>query len=149
MTTDDPVLEGLKSLMMDYPLDEGIPKGQPSFGPLPKKPFVEVVVKESPNAPPPPSAVAMLYRAADLIEQRGAERDKPGGERTMADCVQAFWVIFGKGILARGHMTETEGWEFMSILKKVRSAGGGYKEDDYADDIAYAALAAESEAQQH
>jgi hypothetical protein len=34
----------------------------------------------------------------------------------------------------------------MSLLKKVRGSQGQYREDDYIDDVAYAALAAESEA---
>lgn len=91
-----------------------------------------------------PNAVDYLERAADEMADRAASRDKPDGERSMATAVQAFWTIYGQAIIDRGHMTETEGWEFMSLLKKVRGSQGEYREDDYTDDVAYAALAAES-----
>ena len=84
-----------------------------------------------------------LRKAADLIEQRGVQRDTPEGERSMARAVSAFNAIFGH------HLTETEGWEFMCLLKKARKAYGVYTADDYEDDIAYAALAAESESTKH
>jgi len=90
------------------------------------------------------SAGAILRQAADTIEQRGNERDQEGGERSMGRAVRAFWALYGEAILGRGYMTETEGWEFMSLLKKSRSAGGAYNPDDYLDDISYCALAAES-----
>lgn len=90
------------------------------------------------------NATDILRTAADTIEQRGKERDQPTGERSMARTVKAFWALYGDGILARGHMTEVEGWEFMSILKKARKAGGKHQPDDYLDDVAYCALSAEA-----
>lgn len=90
-------------------------------------------------------AAKILRTAAEIIEERGKARDKPDGERSMAAAVEAFWAIYGKGIIARTYMTETEGWEFMSILKKARKAGGVFHADDYVDDVSYAALSAESE----
>lgn len=91
-------------------------------------------------------AVDILRTAANTIDNRGKERDQPDGERSMRRAVEAFWTLYGIGILERGMMTETEGWEFMSILKKARKAGGAYREDDYLDDVAYCALSAECEA---
>ena len=76
--------------------------------------------------------------AAEQMEDRAASRDQEDGERSMARAVAAFNTIYGR------NLTETEGWQFMSILKKARGAVGAYREDDYVDDIAYAALAAES-----
>ncbi len=90
------------------------------------------------------SAVDILHRAADLIEERAKQRDRPNGEKSMATTVKAFWDIHGEAILRRGHMTEVEGWHFMELLKMVRSAYGIYVPDDYDDKVAYAALAAES-----
>lgn len=90
------------------------------------------------------TAEGYLQAAAAEMRDRAASRDQPTGERSMGRAVEAFWVIYGPGILARGYMTETEGWEFMSILKKVRGSQGQWREDDYTDDVAYAALAAES-----
>jgi hypothetical protein len=94
------------------------------------------------------SAPAILKKAAALIEQRGVERDKPQGERTMGATVAAFWALHGESILRTGSLTETQGWEFMELLKMARSAGGCYKADDYEDKVAYAALAAESAARE-
>lgn len=87
-----------------------------------------------------PSATAILRRAADLIDERAHERDRPGGERSMAATVAAFNAIYG------ADLSETQGWVFMALLKMARSAGGAYKADDYEDLTAYSALAAESAA---
>jgi len=83
------------------------------------------------------SAEHYLSRAADEMRDRAAARDQPGGERSMAACVAAFNALYGLG------MTETQGWQFMSLLKKARGSRGDYREDDYTDDVAYASLAAE------
>lgn len=84
------------------------------------------------------AASNMLRSAADLIEQRGAQRDRPGGEKTMAATINAFNAIYGTSL------TEVQGWHLMELLKMVRSAYGVYVEDDYLDKIAYAALAGEA-----
>lgn len=78
-----------------------------------------------------------LLQAMEEMADRAASRDT-GAERSMAAAVEAFNAIYGHGL------SETEGWQFMSLLKKSRGAGGSYREDDYTDDVAYAALAAES-----
>jgi hypothetical protein len=84
------------------------------------------------------SATDILRHAADLIEQRGKQRDSENGERSMGKTVAAFNAIYGT------ELTETQGWHFMELLKMVRSAYGEYVADDYEDKVAYAALAAES-----
>ncbi len=83
----------------------------------------------------------ILIKAAETIKQRGVQRDLPDGERSMARCVAAFNSLYGKDL------TETEGWNFMSILKLSRAAGRPYCEDDMLDCAAYAALAAESKSE--
>lgn len=78
-----------------------------------------------------------LQAAADEMADRAAGRDTQDGERSMARAVSAFNALYDQAL------TVTEGWQFMSLLKKARGAQGAYREDDYVDDIAYAALAAE------
>lgn len=79
-----------------------------------------------------------LESAASEMADRAASRDTEDGERSMARAVTAFNALYGHDL------SETEGWQFMSILKKSRSAEGAYREDDHTDDVAYAALAAEA-----
>jgi hypothetical protein len=79
-----------------------------------------------------------LEAAASEMADRAASRDMDSGERSMARAVAAFNTLYGHAL------SETEGWQFMSLLKKSRSAEGAYREDDHTDDVAYAALAAES-----
>lgn len=85
-------------------------------------------------------AVETLRRAADLIEQRGKQRDSDTGERSMARTVGAFNAVYGT------NLTETQGWHFMELLKMARSSQGAHVADDFDDKVAYAALAAECEA---
>lgn len=84
------------------------------------------------------SAVDILRKAASLIEERAAQRDRPDGEKSMLSTVAAFNVIYGT------ELTEVQGWHFMELLKMVRSAYGIYVKDDFDDKVAYAALAAEA-----
>lgn len=56
----------------------------------------------------------------------------------MARAVDTFNCLFGQDL------TETQGWQFMQILKISRSANGQLNLDDYVDGSAYSALAAES-----
>lgn len=71
------------------------------------------------------------------IANRGEARDKQG-ERSMKATVDAFNALTGN------QLSETDGWQFMMLLKYARSQGGRYHEDDYIDLIGYALLAAES-----
>lgn len=79
-----------------------------------------------------------LNQANRQLMERASQRDSPDGERSMRRCVAAFNALYGTDL------TETQGWQFMSLLKKARAAQGAYREDDYVDDAAYAALAGES-----
>jgi hypothetical protein len=87
-------------------------------------------------------AVSILVDAADAISHRAAQRDQPDGERSMGRCVQAFNALFGTTL------TETQGWQFMALLKIARSTGGALHMDDHTDHAAYAALAGECAARQ-
>ena len=86
------------------------------------------------------AAKDILNNAAAEMQDRAASRDTPEGERSMGRCVKAFNAMFGT------ELTETQGWQFMELLKMARSAGGAFRLDDFTDGVAYAALAGESEA---
>jgi len=87
-------------------------------------------------------ADTILQSAAITIQLRAKERDNSNGERSMAKTVDAFNALFGH------QLTETQGWQFMELLKIARSAGGNYRRDDFLDGAAYAALAGESAAKE-
>lgn len=82
------------------------------------------------------SAVSILEQAQDCIGDRAAERDRES-ERSMRATIEAFNAMYGT------KLTEQHGWMFMVFLKASRAHGGAYKEDDYIDMSAYAALAGE------
>lgn len=78
-------------------------------------------------------------QAAAEMKDRAASRDCDG-ERSMERTVKAFNAMFGKDL------TTVQGWQFMELLKMARSVGGAYREDDFVDGVAYAALAGEAAA---
>lgn len=80
----------------------------------------------------------ILEQAAAEMQDRAATYDAPEGERSMAKTVAAFNVITGHTL------TEQQGWQFMELLKIVRSNQGGYRADSFVDGAAYAALAGEA-----
>lgn len=93
----------------------------------------------------PVTAPAILRTAADIIEGRGAKRDR-AGERSMARTVGAFNRLTGRDL------SESDGWMFMVLLKLAREQHG-HDPDNAIDAAAYCALhgecaAAEREAWQ-
>lgn len=84
-------------------------------------------------------APEFLRRAAEIMDERGKQYDKPEGERSMGKCVDAFNTITGHTL------TEAEGWLLLQILKDVRQwQRPGFHQDSAEDCIAYAALKAEA-----
>lgn len=81
-------------------------------------------------------AADLLLRARETMLERSVERDTEK-ERAMAKTVAMFNAQFGT------NMTEYQGWMFMLSLKLARAEGGSFREDDYLDAAAYAALAGE------
>lgn len=80
-----------------------------------------------------------LQAAIDVQNQRAAEYDQPGGERSIASTVLAFNAITGR------ELTEAEGWLFLQVLKDVRQwSATGYHHDSALDGVAYSALKAEA-----
>lgn len=96
-------------------------------------PGTVVLQKETPK-----TADQYLQEARDTMIERGKQYDSPEGERSMEKIVSVFNTITGK------NLTESEGWLFMSCLKKVRQYQGKPHLDSCVDDVAYAALFAES-----
>jgi hypothetical protein len=84
------------------------------------------------------TAEQFLSQAADLLIERGKQYDKPDGERSMGSTVKAFNAITNKTL------SESEGWLFMSILKRVRQFQGPYHKDSAEDSVSYSALEAEA-----
>lgn len=82
----------------------------------------------------------LLKKAADIMEERGKQYDKPEGERSMGAAVAAFSCITGI------KLTEAEGWLLLQILKDVRQwqNPSRYHQDSAEDCIAYSALKAEA-----
>lgn len=71
------------------------------------------------------------------MKDRAAQRDNEDGERSMKACVDAFNAMFGH------NLTETQGWQFMVLLKMARSRNK-FNSDDYEDGAAYTGLAGEA-----
>ena len=84
------------------------------------------------------SAQQILEQAGREMQDRAKTYDKPEGERSMMATVNAYNAITGH------HLTETQGWLFMALLKAVRSQQGSYRADSYIDGAAYFALMGES-----
>lgn len=82
-------------------------------------------------------AHSFLEKGVHHMKDRAAQRDSADGERSMAACVNAFNAMFGKDL------TETQGWQFMVLLKMARSRNK-FNPDDYEDGAAYTGLAGEA-----
>ncbi len=87
-----------------------------------------------------PEVAACRFALRRDLRSPAVARDSDTGERSMARTVAAFNAVYGT------NLTETQGWNFMELLKMARSSQGAYVADDFDDKVAYAALAAECEA---
>lgn len=83
------------------------------------------------------SAHYFLEKGVQHMKDRAAQRDSAEGERSMAACVNAFNAMFGTSL------TETQGWQFMVLLKMALSRNK-FNPDDYEDGAAYTCLAGEA-----
>jgi hypothetical protein len=93
-------------------------------------------------------AKTILHNVGKTLDERGQQYDKDGNkdpalkeERSMDKTVEIFNRLTGQDL------TVVQGWEFMSILKKVRYWQCGpdvVHVDSLIDDVAYAALKAEA-----
>lgn len=80
----------------------------------------------------------ILDAAAQVLLQRGLQRDQPEGERSMPAVVVAFEALTGHAL------TEQQGWLFMALIKIKRSQTGAADLDHYVDGANYLALAGEA-----
>lgn len=80
----------------------------------------------------------ILRAGLDTLVQRGVDRDKPKGERSMPAIVRVFEAITGI------RLSEREGWLFMVCLKLVRMQSGKPDADHYLDAANYIALMGEA-----
>lgn len=86
-----------------------------------------------------PAAPELLGRAAAHMHDRASTYDTPEGTRSMGKAVTAFNAITGH------HLTESEGWLLLQVLKDVRLfTRSEYHADSAEDCISYAALKAEA-----
>ena len=76
------------------------------------------------------------------MEDRATSYDKPEGERSMGMTVAMANVLLADKL--REPLSEEDGWNFMELLKLVRSKQGEFKADNYEDRAAYAGLAGEA-----
>ena len=126
MSSSEPLFFKASELPPDYyvpPPPESVPLA-PDF-PLPRPQL------------PDNSAAGILQEGLDVLIQRGQEYERLEGERSMEDVVNAFNVVYKKGL------TVTEGWMFMVMLKMVRQHQSPGKRDTYVDGANYFALAGE------
>jgi hypothetical protein len=84
----------------------------------------------------------ILQRGVVEMRDRGQQRDRDSGERSMVRAVDAFNALTGHSL------SERDGWLFMVVLKAARAtASDRVREDDYVDGAAYFALAGEAATQ--
>ncbi len=86
------------------------------------------------------TALDFLNEASAILQERGEQRNLPGGERSMARTVALF------NVLLQRDLTEFEGWMFMKCLKMTRAVVGEFQPDDLLDDMNFTALALEHQA---
>lgn len=86
------------------------------------------------------SAHGILDKASGHMKDRATTYDSPEGERSMAKTVAMFNELHDQNV------TEVQGWQFMEILKMVRSSQGDFRSDNFEDGAAYCALAGEAAA---
>lgn len=87
----------------------------------------------------PTTAPEFLTHAKTLMDERGKTYDAAGGERSMGKTVAVFNIITGQ------HLSESEGWLLMQLLKEVRQwSSPTFHRDSAEDAVTYAALKAEA-----
>lgn len=89
-------------------------------------------------------APEFLARGQKHMQDRAATYDAPEGERSMAKTVALFNALVADKLNVE--LSEEDGWNFMQLLKLVRSKQGNFSADNYDDGAAYVALAGEAAA---
>lgn len=102
-----------------------------------KKVVTSEQYEQAMSQPQKHSAHSFLEKGVQHMKDRAVQRDSEDGERSMKACVDAFNAMFGH------NLTETQGWQFMVLLKMSRSRNK-FNPDDYEDAAAYTGLAGEA-----
>jgi len=92
--------------------------------------------------PAKPTAAGILQAGIDHLAERAVTYDKPQGERSVGKVIAMFNELIAEKL--KVPLSEEDGWNFMELLKLVRSKQGAYKSDSFEDRACYAALAAEA-----
>jgi len=92
--------------------------------------------------PAMPTAAGILQAGINHMADRAVSYDAPQGERSIGMTIDMFNVLVAKKL--KEPLSEEDGWNFMELLKLVRSKQGEFKADSYEDRAAYAGLAAEA-----
>lgn len=94
---------------------------------------------------PPTKSTDLLGAAKAIQEQRAADYDQPGGERSMGKTVAAFNAVTGRDGTDRA-LSEADGWALMCLLKIVRdqSKGATAHRDSIEDLVSYSSLYGEA-----
>ncbi len=83
------------------------------------------------------NALHILKAAGSDIKDRSSTRDH-AGKKSMDKTIALFNLRTDQTLTVR------EGWIFMQCVKQSRASQGKYNLDDYVDEVAYGALAAEA-----
>ena len=95
------------------------------------------------NQPNPTKAQDLLYRAADLMDERGKQYDQRSGERSGERSMQAAVTAFNA--ISGYSLTEADGFLLMALLKMVRDQQRETPHRDSIEDlVAYASLYGEA-----
>ncbi len=92
--------------------------------------------------PARPTAAGILQAGIDHMRDRAVTYDAQQGERSVGKVVVMFNALIAEKL--KEPLSEEDGWNFMELLKLVRSKQGEFKADSYEDRAAYAGLAAEA-----
>lgn len=88
------------------------------------------------------TAPEILRAGIGHMEDRAVTYDKPQGERSMGKTVAMMNVLIADKL--KEPLSEEDGWNFMELLKLVRSKQGAFKADNYEERAAYGGLAGEA-----
>lgn len=101
--------------------------------------FLGFAPEDQPQETKGVDAASILSFAAEIMQQRGQQYDKPEGERSMGRAVEAFNMVTGSTL------RESDGWLLLAILKMVRDQSRVTPHyDSLVDGTAYMSLYAES-----
>ena len=85
------------------------------------------------------TSTQLLNKSLTIQEQRAAQYDQAGGERSAAKVAAMFNTAKGKELV-----TESDIWLILTILKIVRGEANGPHQDSVEDLVSYASLYGES-----